>query len=90
LLLAVAASAAAAASLACCAHLVTHLLTIKHPVITSLLFAGGTAQEVGGPFDKEGSVGHKFTTDGGIGEWLQNEISMLQQADAWAARALWS
>lgn len=33
-----------------------------------VLHAGGTAQQVGGPFDKEGSVGHKFTTEGGIGE----------------------
>jgi hypothetical protein len=28
---------------------------------------GGTAQEVGGPFDKEGSIGKQFTTEGAIG-----------------------
>lgn len=33
-----------------------------------LLYVGGTAQQVGGPFDKEGSIGHKFTTEGSIGE----------------------
>lgn len=38
--------------------------------------AGGTAQEVGGPFDKEGSVGHQFTTDGGIGEWEALSLEM--------------
>jgi hypothetical protein len=29
--------------------------------------AGGTAQEIGGPLDKEGAVGKQFTTDGSIG-----------------------
>lgn len=31
--------------------------------------AGGTAQEIGGPLDKEGAVGKQFTTEGSIGEF---------------------
>jgi hypothetical protein len=30
--------------------------------------SGGTAQEVGGPLDKEGAVGKQFTTEGSIGK----------------------
>lgn len=37
--------------------------------------AGGTAQEVGGPFDKDGAVGKQFTTEGSIGElWAGDDI----------------
>lgn len=28
---------------------------------------GSTAQAAGGPFDKEGAIGHKFTDKGSIG-----------------------
>ena len=30
--------------------------------------AGGKAEEVGGPLDKDGKVGHQFTTDGAVGK----------------------
>ncbi|CAF9932155.1 MAG: hypothetical protein GOMPHAMPRED_006509 [Gomphillus americanus] len=33
---------------------------------------GGTAQKVGGPFDKDGTVGKEFTKDGTIGGAAQN------------------
>jgi len=32
-------------------------------------YAGGTAQEIGGPLDKEGAVGKQFTTEGSIGKF---------------------
>ncbi|MCJ1233602.1 hypothetical protein MMC14_001560 [Varicellaria rhodocarpa] len=36
---------------------------------------GGTAQKVGGPFDKEGAVGKQFNADGGIGGAVQQKIA---------------
>ncbi|KAJ9659176.1 hypothetical protein H2198_003318 [Neophaeococcomyces mojaviensis] len=33
---------------------------------------GGTAQQVGGPFDKEGAVGKQFTTEGSVGSTAQD------------------
>lgn len=38
------------------------------PLLLLLPGAGGTAQEVGGPLDKEGAVGKQFTTEGSVGE----------------------
>jgi hypothetical protein len=35
---------------------------------------GGTAQKVGGPFDKDGAVGSKFKSDGAIGGSVQQEL----------------
>jgi hypothetical protein len=35
---------------------------------------GGTAQKVGGPFDKEGAVGSQFRSDGNIGGSVQQEL----------------
>ena len=32
---------------------------------------GGTAQKVGGPFDKDGMIGKAFNADGGIGGTAQ-------------------
>ena len=36
---------------------------------------GGTAQKVGGPFDKEGSVGQHFTAEGKIGGAVQENLA---------------
>ena len=36
---------------------------------------GGTAQKVGGPFDKEGSIGSKFKADGTIGGMVQENLA---------------
>ena len=36
---------------------------------------GGTAQKVGGPFDKEGTVGKHFNADGKIGGAVQQKIA---------------
>lgn len=33
---------------------------------------GGTAQMMGGPFDKEGMIGKQFTAEGSIGGTAQN------------------
>ena len=33
---------------------------------------GGTAEKIGGPFDKDGIVGKQFTTEGSIGGSVQN------------------
>ena len=33
---------------------------------------GGTAQAIGGPFDKEGAIGKAFTTQGTIGASVQH------------------
>jgi hypothetical protein len=52
----------------CCCWLRCRANSLLRVLGFCLLAAGGTAQEVGGPLDKDGSVGHKFTTDGGIGE----------------------
>ena len=36
---------------------------------------GGTAQSVGGPFDKEGAVGKHFNADGKIGGMVQENLA---------------
>lgn len=36
---------------------------------------GGTAQKVGGPFDKEGSIGSNFKADGKIGGMVQQNLA---------------
>ena len=36
---------------------------------------GGTAQKVGGPFDKQGSVGQHFNADGKIGGMVQQNLA---------------
>ncbi|MCJ1369353.1 hypothetical protein MMC20_000564 [Loxospora ochrophaea] len=36
---------------------------------------GGTAQKVGGPFDKEGSIGQHFNADGAIGGAFQENVA---------------
>ena len=35
---------------------------------------GGTAQKVGGPFDKDGTIGSNFTADGSIGGTVQKTV----------------
>lgn len=35
---------------------------------------GGTAQKVGGPFDKGGTIGSNFTADGSIGGTVQKTV----------------
>jgi hypothetical protein len=35
---------------------------------------GGTAQKIGGPLDKEGVIGKKFTTEGNIGGSVQDAM----------------
>ena len=35
---------------------------------------GGTAQAIGGPFDKEGAIGKQFTTGGSIGGSVQQHL----------------
>lgn len=44
---------------------------------------GGTAQKIGGPFDKEGVIGKQFTTEGSIGGTVQN--NMGGEKKAWIA-----
>jgi len=39
---------------------------------------GGTAQEVGGPFDKEGAVGKQFKPDGSVGGTAQSAAEHMQ------------
>lgn len=39
---------------------------------------GGTAQEVGGPFDKEGAVGKHFKPDGAVGGNAQAAAEQIQ------------
>ena len=36
---------------------------------------GGTAQKVGGPFDKEGAIGKNFNADGKIGGMVQENLA---------------
>ena len=40
---------------------------------------GGTAQAVGGPFDKQGSVGQHFNADGKIGGMVQENLANKKQ-----------
>jgi len=40
--------------------------------------AGGTAQNIGGPFDKEGAVGKQFTTEGSVGGTAQSAAQQMQ------------
>merc|ERR1712230_359657 len=40
--------------------------------------AGGTAQEIGGPFDKEGAIGKQFTTVGSVGGTAQSAAQQMQ------------
>jgi hypothetical protein len=35
---------------------------------------GGTAQKVGGPFDKKGAVGKHFNADGALGGTVQGNL----------------
>lgn len=41
---------------------------------------GGTAQKIGGPFDKEGMIGKQFTTEGSIGGTVQNNMGGEKKA----------
>lgn len=36
---------------------------------------GGTAQKIGGPLDKEGSIGQHFNSDGKIGSMVQENLA---------------
>ncbi|CAF9907723.1 MAG: hypothetical protein ALECFALPRED_003787 [Alectoria fallacina] len=36
---------------------------------------GGTAQKIGGPLDKEGSIGQHFNSDGKIGGMVQENLA---------------
>lgn len=50
------------------------LMTTMHvaaAVGASACCVGGTAQQVGGPLDKDGPVGHQFTEDGSVGGAVQ-------------------
>ncbi|MCJ1352882.1 MAG: hypothetical protein MMC33_002866 [Icmadophila ericetorum] len=40
---------------------------------------GGTAQKIGGPFDKEGMIGKHFNQDGAIGGTIQENLANKQQ-----------
>ena len=40
---------------------------------------GGTAQKIGGPFDKEGSIGKQFNPDGSLGGTAQRLADQNQQ-----------
>lgn len=35
---------------------------------------GGTAQQIGGPFDKQGAVGKHFNADGALGGTVQDKL----------------
>lgn len=51
--------------------------TLPESTLTCFLEAGaigGTAQKVGGPFDKDGAVGKQFTTEGSIGGTVQDNL----------------
>lgn len=41
---------------------------------------GGTAQSIGGPFDKQGSVGQHFNADGKIGGMVQENLAANKKA----------
>jgi hypothetical protein len=41
---------------------------------------GGTAQKIGGPFDKDGVIGKQFTADGSIGGTVQNNMGGEKKA----------
>ena len=36
---------------------------------------GGTAQKIGGPLDKQGSIGQHFNSDGKIGGMVQENLA---------------
>ena len=36
---------------------------------------GGTAQKIGGPLDKQGSIGQHFNADGKIGGMVQENLA---------------
>lgn len=36
---------------------------------------GGTAQSIGGPFDKQGAIGKNFNADGKIGGMVQENLA---------------
>lgn len=48
-----------------------HFLLTQHAAEGAL---GGAAQKVGGPFDKDGAVGHAFTTEGSVGGTVQDKM----------------
>ena len=59
------------------------LVSLSYLIITCRRYAdgkvehgalGGTAEKVGGPFDKEGTIGKQFTTEGGIGGKVQDTL----------------
>lgn len=39
---------------------------------------GGTAQKVGGPFDKDGAIGQQFTSKGAVGGTAQSAAETAQ------------
>lgn len=39
---------------------------------------GGTAQQVGGPFDKEGAIGKQFKPEGSVGGTAQSAAEQMQ------------
>lgn len=51
---------------------------------------GGTAQKVGGPFDKEGAVGKQFTEGGAVGGTAQSaaETAQGQKPSAFDAQGM--
>lgn len=50
-----------------------HLLTGFFLTADGVL--GGTAQSIGGPFDKEGAIGKNFNADGKIGGMVQENLA---------------
>lgn len=51
---------------------------------------GGKAQQVGGPFDKDGAVGKQFTEQGAVGGTAQNAAETAQgdQPSAFDAKGM--
>ncbi|KAH7114559.1 hypothetical protein B0J13DRAFT_460300, partial [Dactylonectria estremocensis] len=45
---------------------------------------GGTAQMLGGPFDRDGVIGKQFTTEGSIGGTVQNAASGQKKKQCFA------
>eukprot|EP00877_Chromochloris_zofingiensis_P008984 jgi/Chrzof1/4339/Cz14g09100.t1 len=49
-----------------------------NPCPRCIVTTGGTAQKIGGPFDKEGAIGKQFTTQGAVGGRVQDAAETAQ------------
>lgn len=62
-------------------------LLVIEPIITNHQYCkehgaiGGTAQKVGGPFDKEGAIGGAFTSEGALGGKVQSAMGGEKKMD---------